>query len=130
MTNLSRREFIGISFFPALVRKVAGVRLAIHDADPSHESLPESVDFPPATPMGLPGENECSECRGLGMIICPACGGTGMWTEASELAGHDQREGARAIGHCAWCDDWGEIRCWRCEGIGCTSQQWQSGAAY
>jgi DnaJ-class molecular chaperone len=94
--------------------------MAIYRSHPSHECLPEGVDPPPATPIAPPGENECSDCRGLGAITCPACDGTGMWTEASEFAGHYQREAARAIGHCAWCDDWGEVRCQRCEGIGCT----------
>ena len=123
MTKVSRREFIAISFSPALVRKVAGITTATHHADPRHEPLTEGVDFPPATPIAPPGKNECSECRGLGMITCPACDGTGMWTQASELAGHYRREAARAIGHCAWCDDWGEVRCQRCEGTGGTVQQ-------
>jgi hypothetical protein len=61
---------------------------------------------------------ECPECRGLGRITCPACDGTGMWTEASESAGLYQRESARAAGHCAWCNEWGEVACPSCDGGG------------
>jgi DnaJ-class molecular chaperone len=52
------------------------------------------------------------------MITCPACDGTGLWTEASEHAGLYQRESARASGHCAWCNEWGEVNCDACDGLG------------
>jgi DnaJ-class molecular chaperone len=61
---------------------------------------------------------ECPECCGLGRITCPACDGTGLWTEASESAGNHQREAARASGHCAWCNEWGEAECTMCAGNG------------
>lgn len=61
---------------------------------------------------------ECAECRGLGAVICPACDGTGRWTEPSESAGLYRREAARSLGHCAWCNESGEASCSKCEGSG------------
>ena len=63
-------------------------------------------------------EEGCPECGGWCRMICPACDGTTMWTEASESAGLYQREAARRAGHCAWCDEWGEVLCPECEGMG------------
>jgi len=118
MNKLTRREFIAISFIPVLALKAPGC-----SAPPSHApdliALSSAIDAP-ASPAGeTPATiGECPECCCLGAITCPACDGTGMWTEASESAGLYQREAARANGHCAWCDECGEAACPDCLGRG------------
>jgi hypothetical protein len=117
-TRMSRREFFlasSIAFAPTMAGvEVKGAPPALApaecrgDVEPSPAEL--SLDF-----------QECPECSGIGRITCPACDGTGMWTKASESAGLYQREAARASGHCAWCDEWGEVRCVHCEGLGAAS---------
>jgi DnaJ-class molecular chaperone len=117
MNKLSRRAFFIIASIPFLVAKAVASAAAI-----SHHtgmSLPPSAEDGSAV-EGYATSSECSACRGLGAITCPACDGTGMWTEASESAGLHQREAARASGHCAWCNDRGEAVCMDCSGIGFT----------
>jgi hypothetical protein len=120
MTKISRREFIAFSFVPILVGKAGAVAAASpHHADSMVSLAPETPALPPAPTEELLGaREECSDCRGLGIVVCPACDGTGMWNEASESAGIHQREAARAKGHCAWCYEWGEITCQACDGTG------------
>lgn len=122
MTYLTRREFISITFAPLLVgRAVARATAFPHTFEPA---LPSALENPASQPEALlAGSEECPECRGLGAVTCPACDGTGLWNEASESAGFYQREAARATGHCAWCNEWGEIGCRKCEGSG--SKSWQ-----
>ena len=111
--SLSRRDFLGLSvalpLFPLAVRASAAVaEHAPHASEPAESAAtPPKMDFA-----------ECPECRGIGIITCPGCDGTGMWTEASESAGLYQREAARTSGHCAWCNEWGEAECTVCQGVG------------
>jgi hypothetical protein len=99
---LSRREFLVISAVAAATHVLACGR---------------SKSIPPIEGDGTHFD-ECQECGGLGAVVCPACDGTGRWTEASESAGHYQREAARKLGSCAWCNDSGEAQCQECEGTG------------
>jgi hypothetical protein len=115
--SLTRRHFLELTAaLPLLPATVVGSRAV----SPSHAepglTQQESVEPPPHLAF-----EECPECRGLGRVTCPACEGTGLWTEASESAGLYQREAARASGHCAWCDEWGETECWNCFGTGSDS---------
>lgn len=113
--SLSRREFLLVSLLPAFMGTVgrgqtsARVLLAPEQATGAGQG--QSVDLEASW-------QECLECRGLGLITCPACDGTGLWTEASESAGLYQREAARTSGHCAWCNEWGEAECSDCLGTG------------
>ena len=103
--------------------KVAACAAApVNDAGLSALSVAGDTSASPAN-EGLATSEQCPECRGLGALTCPACDGTGMWTEASESAGLYQRETARATGHCAWCDEWGEVVCPECEGAGCCAKR-------
>ncbi len=111
---LSRREFLLLptaAFAVACLAKTAdGVPSAeLGELTAGRDALPSEAAL---------SFEECPECRGLGRITCPACDGTGLWTEASESAGLYQREAARASGHCAWCDECGESLCYRCAGRG------------
>jgi hypothetical protein len=111
----SRREFmaglLGAGLAPRLPVEVPPRRAAVGAPAPS------AVGGFEASPSDV-WRGECTECRGMGMITCPACDGTGMWTEASESAGLYQREAARRTGHCAWCNEWGEVVCSGCDGSG------------
>lgn len=113
--SLSRREFLLVSLLPAFMgtggrgQTSAGVLLAPEQATGAGQG--QSVDLEASW-------QECGECRGLGVITCLACDGTGLWTDASENAGLYQRESARASGHCAWCNEWGESLCGHCAGRG------------
>ena len=114
---MSRREFLllsSVAFAPLGAGSMAKTSTAA--------STSGEVDSGGEVPRSEPplSFQECPECGGLGRITCPACDGTGMWTEASESAGTYLRESARASGHCAWCDEWGEAACLRCEGVGLT----------
>ena len=115
---LSRRRFLGVflalPLFPAADR---GGAAAVPESYVHVPGTVEDGDLPPETEFA-----ECPECRGLGIITCPACDGTGRWTEASESAGLYQREAARATGHCAWCNEWGEVTCRECESCGYSTQ--------
>lgn len=111
--TLSRREFLFVCLGPALV----GPAIAV-----SALAGPQTQTAKPAEGASASGAGldfvECAQCRGLGRITCPACDGTGMWTEASESAGLYQREAARTSGHCAWCDESAEAACAVCCGTG------------
>jgi len=112
--KISRRQFLILSCASALAPGLMASEAprSVHpEADPGFSETPDPLAAP-AFP------DECPECRGLGMINCPACDGTGMWTEASETAGLYQRESARTSGHCAWCNEWGETACPSCDGLG------------
>jgi hypothetical protein len=112
--KVSRRQFLILSCASALAPGLMASEAprSVHpEADPGFSETPDLL-ADPAFP------DECPECRGLGMITCPACDGTGMWTEASESAGLYQREAARTSGHCAWCNEWGEMQCALCGGVG------------
>ena len=117
MTHLSRREFFSVPLASLLVGKAP--------ASPHYARLA----FPSPVTHGLPHDPTeeaawhsageiCPECSGLGLLTCPACDGTGRWTEASESAGVLEREAARQAGRCAWCNEWGEAPCSYCEGSG------------
>jgi anaerobic selenocysteine-containing dehydrogenase len=117
MNNLSRREFLALSFTPVLVPAV-GAFAAASSNDAGLSILPPSSDATAAQPEeDFAIVDVCPGCGGRGGITCPACDGKGMWTEASESAGLYQREAARSTGHCAWCNDWGEAECPDCEGM-------------
>jgi hypothetical protein len=108
-STLSRRDFLILSSVVC-----ASARGGMASASPallSNELRPRLHDLPSA---GEKLFEECPQCGGLGRITCPACDGTGLWTQASESAGLYQRESARASGHCAWCDEWGEVDCTAC----------------
>jgi hypothetical protein len=117
MTRFSRRKFIAIAFAPILVGKGAA---SPPSTDYPLPSVHETPTLPLAPADALFGEHhECTECHGYALLTCPACDGTGMWTEASESAGLYQREAARHAGHCAWCEE-GQVPCPECDGIGFT----------
>ena len=82
---------------PVLVPAVVALAAASsHDARLS--ALPSPIDDPAAQPEEeLAIGDECPGCGGWGGVTCPACDGTGVWTEASESAGLYQREAARAL---------------------------------
>ena len=113
-SSLSRRRFLGV--FLALPLAPVGGRggaTAACERWLRVSETAESGDTPLETEFA-----ECPECHGLGWIVCPACDGTGRWTETSESAGLYQREAARLLGRCAWCNEWGEVGCLECEGVG------------
>jgi len=118
MDKLTRRGFLAISCIPIVVLEAAA-RAAASSNDAGLSVLNSAMDTPDlAVDEGFATSEQCPQCGGLGAITCPACDGTGLWTEASESAGLYQREAARATGHCAWCNDWGEAMCPDCSGIG------------
>jgi len=112
--ELSRREFL---LFPAIAIAAASLGKATDASYPSASAAFRTGGeaFPSEYALSF---EECTECRGHGIITCPACDGTGLWTEASESAGLYQREAARASEHCAWCNEWGEAPCPTCSGTG------------
>jgi hypothetical protein len=121
---LSRREFFSISLAPLIVRKAAACAVAsLHGAGLMSPSPVARVSAQQATERAawLGTSEGCSECRGLGLITCPACDGTGRWTKASESAGPLRRETARQAGRCAWCNEWGGVACPTCDGVGVVS---------
>jgi hypothetical protein len=112
MTKLSRRQF----FASALAPFAVGTILAPLRCPPAES--PDPASDAALDQEGLPDATEpCKDCDGWGRLICPACDGTGRWSDASESAGLHQREAARSANHCAWCDEWGEIQCPQCEGM-------------
>lgn len=120
VTQLSRREFFSIPLASLFVQKAA--------APPRHAGLALPTALPHIASHDPTGERawlgageECPDCRGLGLITCPACDGTGRWTEASESAGLVRREAARQAGRCACCNEWGGVACPTCDGIGVVS---------
>ena len=116
MDKLSRREFLALSITPFFVPATAAIAAASSHVDGLPVD-PQSSDAPAAQPdEDFAVDYECPECDNWGALTCPACDGTGMWTEHSESAGLYQREAARALGHCAWCNEWGEVECPECEG--------------
>lgn len=112
--DLTRREFL---LLPCLALAAVGLGTErIYARVPALRDSPTAREADPSA--ATPHLEECSECRGIGRITCAACDGTGMWTEASESAGLYQRQPARASGHCAWCDEWGETACPNCDALG------------
>jgi hypothetical protein len=85
MNKLSRREFLAISCIPILVPKAAARAAAFRND--AGMSVPSSASGAAASHPGeaLATSDQCPDCRGLGAITCPACDGTGMWTEASRV---------------------------------------------
>src|ERR1035441_9275056 len=117
MLQVTRRQFLINTLAPLVVGKPALQALLNR---PLVESRPYASDPAPPEEEPYGAGDGCPKCQGGGKLICPACDGTGRWTEASESAGLYQREAARHAGHCAWCDEWGEIMCPECEGMGTT----------
>jgi DnaJ-class molecular chaperone len=113
--GISRRVFIAASSMPLLVsgHVVLDLRRACSPGSTASVNRDDQEMF-----VGPHQTEECTECRGLGSITCPACDGTGLWTEASEAAGLHSREFARVHGHCARCSASGESACPVCEGSG------------
>jgi hypothetical protein len=109
--SISRREFFLFSLAPALA---GTIDLCAYN---SHE--PRGHEGGEIELRGVHYiHGSCLECGGLGKMTCPACEGTGLWTEVSEHAGLLQREAARPAGWCAWCGQGGEVQCTRCDGVG------------
>lgn len=94
----SRREFL-LAPATSPLKSVPGKRAgAFESASAVSESQGLGHEREPLEDCTL--LHECSECRGLGKVICLACDGT------------------RAARRCAWCDDFFEVGCIECEGIG------------
>lgn len=113
MQRQSRREF-----FSTVVALFAGKPLLHAFLTPPLADCTFVLDPVRSGPTLSDAIEDCPECAGFAKLVCPACDGTRMWTEASESAGLYQREAARHAGHCAFCDEWGEAICPQCEGTG------------
>lgn len=111
MEGMSRRGFLLLSALSCSVGVLGLCPLA-----PSNALNRESLATEESGRM--PSLDLCPDCQGWGRITCPACGGTGVWNEASERAGLLQREAVLTSGHCAWCNEYGEAECDRCSGSG------------
>jgi hypothetical protein len=119
MSKLSRREFMAISLTPLLPGAATLHGVAANTGGGTLNPPPLAPDLSTDDSFdGVGAGSECLSCSGVGVVTCPACDGTGMWTEASENSGLYQREAARSLGHCAWCNEWGRVTCKTCDGTG------------